>query len=106
MVSGLWMIVVVGLLTAQTPSPAATPSFDNIYRAAVENAAAWVTPSLASARPVIEVDPRMLPDSGKLPAKDAELHPAAAIGGAAVAGRLVVVTPARAEECRGVGAKT
>jgi hypothetical protein len=106
MVIAVWMIAILGLLTAQTPSPAATPSFNNIYRAAVEDAAAWVTPGLAGARPVIEVDPRVLGTNGTLPAPGAELHPAQAIAGAAVADRLVVMTLARAEQCRGIGART
>lgn len=106
---------VVGLMVclgAQTPSPAPSSSSSSaahkiIFRASVESLSDWVGQGVSLSRSVIEVDPRMLnaPTRG-LPAPGTDLHPADAIAGAAIPDKVIVVPQARAEQCKGTGART
>lgn len=90
----------------QTPTPVtpASPAHENLYRASVEDVAVWVVNGSTSARPVIEIDPRVLgrPSRG-MPAPTETLHPAAMLAGAAVPDKVIVMTVPRAQQCSGIG---
>ena len=103
----LWLIGMFVSAGAQTPSPTPAPSYTNIYRASVEDMVIWVGPWVRNLPLIIEVDPRILnaPQRG-LPIPGTDLHPADAIAGAAVPGKVIVVPLARALECKGLGARS
>ena len=108
MSTAVWLIGIFVHAGVQTPSPTPPPaSFSNIYRASVEDAIAWMGPWVRGVSAVIEVDPRILnaPARG-LPIPGTDLHPAEAIAGAAVPGKVIVVPQARAEQCKGLGMRT
>lgn len=104
-----WLLAIVALsakltIAQGTPAPAGDAS---LYRASLENVAAWALIGLTGAPPIIEIDPRILPANGKgLPSAGSDRHPAGVLAGAAVPGKLLVMTPERATQCAGLGVRT